>query len=114
MFKLSQDNDNDSTSSDLGAVVLEKEPEVREPPSYQVVLINDDFTPMEFVVWTLQAYFNKSEVDANSTMMEIHKLGAAIAGIYDYQIAEQKVHEVMELAKENDYPLKITGEPEDV
>ena len=62
----------------------------------------------------LGAYFNKSEVDANSTMMEIHKLGAAIAGIYDYQIAEQKVYEVMELAKENDYPLKITGEPEDV
>ena len=75
---------------------------------------NDDFTPMEFVVWTLQAYFNKNEVDANSIMMEIHKLGAAIAGIYDYQIAEQKVYEVMELAKENDYPLKITGEPEDV
>ena len=47
-------------------------------------------------------------------MMEIHKLGAAVAGIYDYQIAEQKVHEVMELARENDYPLKITGEPEDV
>ena len=45
MFKLSQDNDNDSTSSDLGAVVLEKEPEVKEPPSYQVVLINDDYTP---------------------------------------------------------------------
>jgi ATP-dependent Clp protease adaptor protein ClpS len=51
MFKLSQDNDNDSTSSDLGAVVLEKEPEVKEPPSYQVVLINDDYTPMEFVVF---------------------------------------------------------------
>ena len=49
MYKLSQDNDNDSTSSDLGAVVLEKEPEVKEPPSYQVVLINDDYTPMEFV-----------------------------------------------------------------
>jgi ATP-dependent Clp protease adaptor protein ClpS len=47
MFKLSQDNDNDSTSSDLGAVVLEKEPEVKEPPSYQVVLINDDYTPKE-------------------------------------------------------------------
>ena len=57
MFKLSQDNDNDSTSSDLGAVVLEKEPEVKEPPSYQVVLINDDFTPMEFVVFVLQTVF---------------------------------------------------------
>ena len=86
----------------------------KPPRKFKVIYHNDDFTPMEFVVWTLQAYFNKSEVDANSTMMEIHKLGAAIAGIYDYQIAEQKVHEVMELARENDYPLKITGEPEDV
>ena len=57
MFKLSQDNDNDSTSSDFGAVVLEKEPEVKEPPSYQVVLINDDYTPMEFVVFVLQTVF---------------------------------------------------------
>ena len=53
MFKLSQDNNND-TSSDIGAVVLEKDPEVKEPPSYQVILINDDYTPMEFVVFVLQ------------------------------------------------------------
>ena len=56
-------------------------------------------------------FFNKSEPEANSITLEVHKLGAAVAGIYDYQIAEQKVYEVMELAKENDYPLKITGEP---
>ena len=54
MFHLSQDNENESTSSDLGAVVLEKDPEVKEPPSYQVILINDDYTPMEFVVFVLQ------------------------------------------------------------
>ena len=102
-----------------GADVVDRPPKKKKQPpkppkKFKVIYHNDDFTPMEFVVWTLQAYFNKSEVDANSTMMEIHKLGAAIAGIYDYQIAEQKVYEVMELAKENDYPLKITGEPEDV
>ena len=102
-----------------GADVIDRPPKKkRQPPKpprkFKVIYHNDDFTPMEFVVWTLQAYFNKSEVDANSTMMEIHKLGAAVAGIYDYQIAEQKVHEVRELAREYDYPLKITGEPEDV
>ena len=102
-----------------GADVIDRPPKKkRQPPKppkkFKVIYHNDDFTPMEFVVWTLQAYFNKTEVDANSTMMEIHKFGAAVAGIYDYQIAEQKVHEVMELARENDYPLKITGEPEDV
>ena len=102
-----------------GADVVDRPPKKKKQPpkppkKFKVIYHNDDFTPMEFVVWTLQAYFNKNEVDANSIMMEIHKLGAAIAGIYDYQIAEQKVYEVMELAKENDYPLKITGEPEDV
>ena len=94
-----------------GADVVDRPPKKKKQPpkppkKFKVIYHNDDFTPMEFVVWTLQAYFNKNEVDANSIMMEIHKLGAAIAGIYDYQIAEQKVYEVMELAKENDYPLK--------
>tara|TARA_Y100000816_G_scaffold2201_1_gene1280 strand:- start:618 stop:947 length:330 start_codon:yes stop_codon:yes gene_type:complete len=83
----------------------------KPPRKFKVIYHNDDFTPMEFVSWTLIAYFNKSEPEANSIMLEVHKLGAAVAGIYDYQIAESKVAEVMELAKENDYPLKITGEP---
>ena len=59
-MRLSQDNDDNGSSPDLGAVVLEKEPEVKEPPSYQVVLINDDFTPMEFVVFVLQTIFGLS------------------------------------------------------
>ena len=74
MFKLSQDNDNDSTSSDLGAVVLEKEPEVKEPPSYQVVLINDDFTPMEFVVFVLQTVFGHTHQKSTEIMMTVHTL----------------------------------------
>ena len=75
MFKLSQDNDNDSTSSDLGAVVLEKEPEVKEPPSYQVVLINDDYTPMEFVVFVLQTVFGHTHQKSNEIMMTVHTKG---------------------------------------
>ena len=99
-----------------GADVIDRPPKKkRQPPKpprkFKVIYHNDDFTPMEFVSWTLIAYFNKSEPEANSIMLEVHKLGAAVAGIYDYQIAESKVAEVMELAKENDYPLKITGEP---
>ena len=100
---------NERLSDDLA--VQEAKPVHKRPPLYKVILVNDDFTPMEFVSWTLIAYFNKSEPEANSIMLEVHKLGAAVAGIYDYQIAESKVAEVMELAKENDYPLKITGEP---
>jgi len=99
-----------------GIDVIDRPPEKkRKPPKpprkFKVIYHNDDFTPMEFVSWSLMAFFNKSEPEANSITLEVHKLGAAVAGIYDYQIAEQKVYEVMELAKENDYPLKITGEP---
>ena len=105
-----------ATDKKGGIDVIDRPPEKkRKPPKpprkFKVIYHNDDFTPMEFVSWSLMAFFNKSEPEANSIMLEVHKLGAAVAGIYDYQIAESKVAEVMELAKENDYPLKITGEP---
>ena len=84
MFKLSQDNDNDSTSSDLGAVVLEKEPEVKEPPSYQVVLINDDYTPMEFVVFVLQTVFGHTHQKSTEIMMTVHTKGKGVCGCLLY------------------------------
>ena len=83
----------------------------RPPRQFRVVYHNDDYTPIEFVSWTLQAFLNKTEEEANSLTLEIHKSGRAIAGIYDMQIAETKIHEVMECAKENQYPLSVTGEP---
>ena len=105
-----------ATDKKGGIDVIDRPPEKKKKPpkpprKFKVIYHNDDFTPMEFVSWSLMAFFNKSEPEANSITLEVHKLGAAVAGIYDYQIAEQKVYEVMELAKENDYPLKITGEP---
>tara|TARA_B100001939_G_scaffold340989_1_gene349969 strand:- start:2067 stop:2393 length:327 start_codon:yes stop_codon:yes gene_type:complete len=105
-----------ATDKKGGIDVIDRPPEKKKKPpkpprKFKVIYHNDDFTPMEFVSWSLMTFFNKSEPEANSITLEVHKLGAAVAGIYDYQIAEQKVYEVMELAKENDYPLKITGEP---
>ena len=82
------------------------------PPKYKVIYHNDDYTPIEFVTWSLRAFFNKEEHEANSITLEIHKLGAACVGLYDYQIAEQKIYEVLESAREHEYPLKVTGEPE--
>ena len=82
------------------------------PKKFKVIYHNDDFTPMEFVAWSLQAYFSKSEPEANSIMLEVHKQGKAIAGIYDYQIAESKIYDVTESAREHEFPLKVTGEPE--
>ena len=67
---------------------------------------------MEFVTWSLIEFFNKTEIDAQSITLEVHKLGYALAGVYDYQIAEQKIYEVLQSAKENQFPLRVTGERE--
>ena len=105
-----------STDKKGGIDVIDRPPEKKKQPpkpprKFKVIYHNDDYTPIEFVSWTLQAFFNKTEEKANSLTLEIHKSGRAIAGIYDMQIAETKIHEVMECAKENQYPLSVTGEP---
>ena len=68
---------------------------------------------MEFVSWTIMEIFNKSEVEANSLTFQVHKEGKAIVGIYDFQTAETKISDVLELAKEHEFPLNVTGEPVD-
>ena len=110
MFHLSQDNENESTSSDLGAVVLEKDPEVKEPPSYQVILINDDYTPMEFVVYLLKSFFNKSNEEATKIMLHVHQNGIGVCGIFSYEIAETKVIQVLDTSRKNNHPLQCTME----
>ena len=83
----------------------------KPPRQFKVIYHNDDFTPMEFVSWSLIAFFNKSEQEADSLTLEVHKAGKAVAGVYDFQIAETKINEVMECAKEHEFPLHVTGEP---
>ena len=82
---------------------------IQPPKKYAVILHNDDYTPMEFVVWILMEFFHKTEEEANSIMLEVHKKGKGVAGIYDHQIAEQKISEVAESAKEHNFPLQVTG-----
>lgn len=85
--------------------------ELAHPKKYKVILHNDDFTPMDFVVFILREFFHKTEEEANSITLQVHKLGQGIAGVYDYQLAEQKVYDVTECAREHEYPLKVSGEP---
>ena len=89
-----------------------KKKDLRTPKKFKVIYHNDDYTSMEFVLWSLQAYFSKSEPEASSIMLEVHKQGKAIVGVYDYQIAESKIYDVTESAREHNFPLKVTGEPE--
>ena len=85
-----------------------KEPE--KPGNFAVVLHNDDFTPMEFVVYVLQEVFHHPSERAEQIMLSVHKEGMGIAGVYRFEIAEQKASDTADEAKENEYPLKITIE----
>ena len=95
-----------------GSDTIKKTKKPKPPRKIKVIYHNDDYTPMEFVTWSLMEFFNRTEVDAQSLTLQVHKEGSAIAGIYDFQIAEQKMSEVLTAAKENEFPLRVTGEPE--
>ena len=86
MYILSKDN-KDNISSDSGILILEQEPEVKEPPSYQVILINDDYTPMEFVVFVLQTVFGHNHQKSTEIMMQVHTKGKGVCGIFSKEIA---------------------------
>lgn len=91
-------------------VRTEPKQEVKKPPLYKVLLHNDDFTTMEFVVYVLQTVFHKPETDAVRIMLAVHQQGIGVAGVYTYEIAEAKVHKVTELATAHDFPLLCTLE----
>ena len=93
-------------------VVLEEKPKTRKPSMYRVLMLNDDYTPMEFVVLVLQSIFGKSNDEAINIMLHVHQKGVGICGIYTFELAETKVTQVMDLAQENQHPLQCTLEKE--
>ena len=116
-ISLNSDNeDNDYDNKDFGnklsAVVLEEKPKLKKPPLYKVIMLNDDYTPMEFVVEMLQVYFSKTQEQATEIMLHIHQRGLGICGLYTYEIAESKATQVLEKAKKNQHPLQIKLEKE--
>jgi ATP-dependent Clp protease adaptor protein ClpS len=86
---------------------------LKKPPLYRVLLHNDDYTTREFVVEILLKVFHKSEQDAVRIMLHVHNNGVGLAGIYTYEVAEMKVRTVESLARHQEFPLKLTIEPED-
>ncbi len=93
-------------------VVTESKAKLKKPPLYKVLLHNDDFTSMEFVVFVLQTVFQRTESDAVRIMFQVHTEGIGVAGVYTHEIAEMKVAKVMSLAQAHDYPLLCTAEEE--
>ena len=102
--KLTQQND--------GLVVQEARPQIKKPPLYKVILLNDDYTPMEFVVRVLERYFHKSREEATRIMLQVHQKGMGICGVFTREVAETKVRQVRMYAAESQHPLQCSMEPE--
>ena len=91
-------------------VVTRTQPKTKKPSLYRVLLLNDDYTPMEFVVHVLQRFFQKSLDDATRIMLHVHNHGAGECGVFTYEVAETKVSQVMDFARQNQHPLQCVME----
>jgi ATP-dependent Clp protease adaptor protein ClpS len=104
------DRQNIPDRNDDGLVLEEAKPKLKRPPMYKVVLINDDYTPMEFVVHILQAFFGLDRETATHIMLNVHTKGKGVCGVYPRDIAETKVAQVNDYSRQNQHPLLCTLE----
>jgi ATP-dependent Clp protease adaptor protein ClpS len=110
--RLSGDQRNGDDGDLRGGIVTKTEPKTKKPSLYKVLLLNDDYTPMEFVVFVLERFFNKAPDEANRIMMHVHQKGVGICGVYTYEVAETKVAQVMNFSRQHQHPLQCTMEKE--
>ncbi|MFK8031967.1 MAG: ATP-dependent Clp protease adapter ClpS [Gammaproteobacteria bacterium] len=100
----------ESNQPDYGLVVEEDKPKLEEPSLYRVMLLNDDYTPMEFVVDVLQKIFSLDRQQATRVMLEVHTKGEGVCGVFTYEIAETKVAQVNSFSRQHEHPLLCTME----
>ena len=93
-------------------VVVKTRTRTKKPAMYKVLMLNDDYTPMEFVVHVLERFFQKNREEATRIMLHVHRRGVGVCGVYTYEVAETKVTQVMDLARQNQHPLQCTIEKE--
>lgn len=115
--QMSDDGDDKGTGrgngTERGAVVATRtRAKAKKPSMYRVLILNDDYTPMEFVVYVLERFFNKSREDATRIMLHVHQNGVGVCGVFSYEVAETKVAQVLDLARRNEHPLQCTMEKE--
>jgi ATP-dependent Clp protease adaptor protein ClpS len=90
--------------------IVEAKPKVQKPSLYRVLILNDDYTPMEFVVYVIERYFNKSREEATVIMLHVHQTGVGVCGVYTYEVAETKVAQVVDVSRRYQHPLQCTME----
>jgi ATP-dependent Clp protease adaptor protein ClpS len=111
--RMEDDNvpNNDGENPEIG-LTLKTRPKTQKPSMYKVLLLNDDYTPMEFVVHVLESIFKKNRQEATDIMLHVHRRGVGVCGIYTFEVAETKVAQVMDFARANEQPLQCTMEKE--
>jgi len=105
------DDRRDQNDENTG-VVIKARPKTKRPSMYKVLMLNDDSTPMEFVVHVLERFFSKSREEATRIMLHVHQRGVGVCGVYTYEVAETKVTQVMDFARRHQHPLQCTLEKE--
>jgi len=106
------DVDGNTNEEKESGLLLKPKPKTKKPSMYKVLLLNDDYTPMEFVVHILEKFFNKNRQESTDIMLHVHRRGVGICGIFTYEVAETKVAQVMDFARANEQPLQCTMEKE--
>ena len=106
-----EEYDNNSQNNELQrGLLLDSQPKTKKPSMYNVLLLNDDYTPMEFVIMVLEKVFNKKQEEATQIMIHVHKNGIGVCGTFTYEVAESKCKSVMDMAKKNEHPLQSAME----
>ncbi|MGH1418637.1 MAG: ATP-dependent Clp protease adapter ClpS [Hyphomicrobiaceae bacterium] len=107
-----KDSGDDRDDDGRTGLVTKTRPKTKRPNLYKVLLLNDDYTPMEFVVHVLERFFKKNRQEATSIMLHVHQKGVGICGVYTYEIADTKVAQVTDFARQHQHPLQCTMEKE--
>ena len=106
------DEDVKGGQDDQTGTITKTRPKTKKPSLYKVLLLNDDYTPMEFVVHVLEQFFNKDRDEAMKIMLHVHQRGVGVCGVYTYEVAETKVTQVLDYSRQNQHPLQCTMEKE--
>ena len=109
----SEENDNENFDKNFSSLTLQEKPKLKKPPLYKVIMLNDDYTPMEFVVYVLQKFFNYDQERATQIMLAVHTHGKGVCGIFTKEIAETKSSQINDFAQQNEHPLLSEIEPVD-
>ncbi len=107
---MSDDRKNDGGTST--GIIVKSKPKTKKPSMYKVLMLNDDYTPMEFVVHVLEQFFSKNRDEATRIMLHVHQRGVGICGVFTYEVAETKVTQVIDYARQHQHPLQCTLEKE--